>query len=110
MSYTMMDVKDFEGRRKPVAQALEALAIKANQFDSPPGHEGFEHTELKSGQEEMFVPLAGAGYLKIDGENVDLEPGRYVLVQPSAQRQVVAGPEGLSYLVIGARVKGEPAD
>jgi hypothetical protein len=58
VSYTMMDVKDFEGRRKPVAQALEALAIKANHFDSPPGHEGFEHTELKSGQEELFVPLA----------------------------------------------------
>ena len=109
MSYTVMDVKDFEGRRKPVAQALEALAIKANQFDSPPGHEGFEHTELKSGQEELFVPLQGAGYLTIDGENVDLEPGRYVLVQPSALRQVVAGPEGLSYLVIGARVEGEPA-
>ena len=109
MSYTVMDVKDFEGRRKPVAQALEALAIKANQFDSPPGHEGFEHTELKSGQEELFVPLHGAGYLTIDGENIDLKPGRYVLVQPSALRQVVAGPEGLSYLVIGARVEGEPA-
>jgi quercetin dioxygenase-like cupin family protein len=108
MSYTMIDVKDFEGRRKPVAQALEALAIKANQFDSPPGHPGFEHTELKSGQEELFVPLSGAGYLQIDGEKVDLEPGRYVLVQPSARRQVVAGPDGLSYLVIGARVEGEP--
>ena len=107
MSYTTIDVKDFEGRRTPVAQALEALAIKANQFDSPPGHEGFEHDELKSGQEELFVPLRGAGYMTIDGETVDLEAGRYVLVQPSARRQVVAGPEGLSYLVIGARVEGE---
>ena len=108
MSYTMIDVKDFEGRRKPVAQALEALAIRANQFDSPPGHPGHEHDELKSGQEELFVPLRGAGFIQIDGETVDLEPGRYVLVQPSARRQVVAGPEGLSYLVIGARVEGEP--
>ena len=109
MSYTVMDVKDHEGRRKPVAQALEALAIRANQFDSPPGHEGFEHDELKSGQEELFVPLAGAGCLKIDGETVDLEPGRYVLVQPPARRQIIAGPEGLSYLVIGARVMDEQA-
>jgi quercetin dioxygenase-like cupin family protein len=53
------------------------------------------------------VPLRGTGFLQIDGEKVDLEPGRYVLVQPSARRQVVAGPEGLSYLVIGARVEGE---
>lgn len=107
MSYTVIDVKDFEGRRKPIAQALEALAIRANQFDSPPGHPGHEHDELTSGQEELFVPLRGAGFIQIDGETVDLEPGRYVLVQPSARRQVVAGPEGLSYLVIGARVEGD---
>lgn len=107
MSYTLIDVKDYEGRRKPVAQALEALAIRANQFDSPPGHQGFEHTELKSGQEELFVPLAGAGSMLIDGETVDLEPGRYVLVRPASTRRVDAGPEGLSYLVIGARVEGE---
>ena len=107
MSYTVIDVKDFEGRRKPVAQALEARAIRANQFDSVSGHQGYEHDELKSGQEELFVPLAGAGAMLIDGETVDLVPGRYVLVQPPARRRVDAGPEGLSYLVIGARVEGE---
>ena len=107
MSYTVIDVKDFEGRRTPVAVALEALTIRANQFDSEPGRVGYEHDELKSGQEELFVPLGGAGSMVIDGETVDLEPGRYVLVQPSARRRVDAGPEGLSYLVIGARVEGE---
>ena len=34
MSYSVIDVNDFEGRRTPVAQALEARAIRANQFDS----------------------------------------------------------------------------
>jgi len=105
MSYTVIDVKDFEGRRTPVAAALEALAIRANQFDAEPGRLGYEHDELKSGQEELFVPLSGAGSILIDGETVGLEPGRYVLVQPSARRRVDAGPEGLSYLVIGARVE-----
>jgi quercetin dioxygenase-like cupin family protein len=107
VSYSVIDVKDFEGRRTPVAQALEARAIKANQFDSPASHPGYEHDELKSGQEELFVPLSGAGSMLIDGETVALEPGRYVLVQPSARRRVDAGPDGLSYLVIGARVEGE---
>ncbi len=107
MSYSVIDVKDFEGRRTPVAQALGAFAIKGNQFDSQPDQLGHEHDELKSGQEELFVPLRGTGFLRIDGETVDLEPGRYVLVQPSARRRVDAGPEGLSYLVIGARVVGE---
>ena len=107
MSYSVIDVKDFEGRRTPVAQALGAAAIKANQFDSQADQVGHEHDELKSGQEELYVPLRGTGYLQIDGETVDLEPGRYVLVGPAARRQVDAGPEGLSYLVIGARVEGE---
>jgi len=107
VSYTVIDVKDFEGRRTPVASALEALAIRANQFDSEPSRLGYEHDELKSGQEELFVPLSGAGSILIDGETIALEPGRYVLVQPSARRRVDAGPEGLSYLVIGARVEGE---
>lgn len=106
MSYSVIDVKDFEGRRTPVAQALGTAAIKANQFDSQPDQVGHEHDELESGQEELYVPLRGTGYMQIDGEKVDLEPGRYVLVGPSARRQVVAGAEGLSYLVIGARVGG----
>lgn len=106
MSYSVIDVKDFEGRRTPVARALGALAIKANQFDSQSDQVGHEHDELESGQEELYVPLRGTGYLQIDGEKVELEPGRYVLVGPSARRQVVAGPEGLTYLVIGAGVKG----
>jgi quercetin dioxygenase-like cupin family protein len=107
VSYSVIDVKDFEGRRTPVAQALGAEAIRANQFDSQPGQTGHEHDELESGQEEIYVALSGAGYLQIDGEKVELQPGRYVLVGPSALRRVDAGPEGLSYLVIGARVTGE---
>jgi len=107
VSYSVIDVKDFEGRRTPVAQALGAAAIKANQFDSQPDQAGHEHDELTSGQEELYVPLRGTGYLQIDGEKVELEPGRYVLVGPAARRRVDAGPEGLSYLVIGARLTGE---
>ena len=107
MSYSVIDVKDFEGRRTPVAQALGAVAIRANQFASQPNEAGHEHDELHSGQEELYVVLRGTGDLLIDGETVGLEPGRYVLVGPSARRRVVAGREGLSYLVIGALVEGE---
>jgi hypothetical protein len=61
VSYSVIDVKDFEGRRTPVAQALGAAAIKANQFDSQADQVGHEHDELKSGQEELYVPLRGTG-------------------------------------------------
>jgi hypothetical protein len=34
---------------------------------------------------------------------IALEPGRYVLVDPESTRQVIAGPGGLSYLIVGAK-------
>ena len=105
MTHTVFEASSVEGRRKPVASELGARAIRLNQFDSQPDQAGFEHDELESGQEEIYLALAGDGVLRIDGAEVTLEPGRYVLVLPEATRQVVAGPGGLSYLVVGARVE-----
>jgi quercetin dioxygenase-like cupin family protein len=104
MAYSLLDVSEFEERRKPIAATLGARAIRMNQFDNQPEQVGKEHDELESGQEEIYVPLRGRGVLRVDGEEVALEPGRYVLVPPEATRQVVAGPEGLGYLVVGAKL------
>ena len=54
----------------------------------------------------MYFALRGTGVLRVDGDEVVLEPGRYVLVEPEARRQVVAGPDGLSYAVVGAVPEG----
>ena len=97
-----VEAADFEGRRKPIARGLAAEAVKLNQFDSQPGQAGIEHDERESGQEEIYFALRGSGLLRVDGDEVELTPGRYVLVEPEATRQVVAGPEGLSYAVVGA--------
>jgi quercetin dioxygenase-like cupin family protein len=105
-SYRLFDVATAEGRRKLVARELGARAVRLNQFDSQPGQAGFEHHERESGQEEVYVALAGDGVLLVDGEEVELRPGLYVLVPPESTRQVVAGARGLSYLVVGARVEG----
>jgi uncharacterized cupin superfamily protein len=102
VAYAVADASDFDGRRKQIRQALGVSAFGINQYDSPPGFEGFAHDELDSGQEEVYVALAGAGVIRIDDEEVDFEPGRYVFVPPDLTRQVVAGPEGLSYLVVGS--------
>ncbi|HET7857172.1 MAG TPA: cupin domain-containing protein [Gaiellaceae bacterium] len=102
MAYSVLDASAFEERRKPVARELGAAAIRMNQFDNQPGQAGKEHDERESGQEEIYVPLRGRGVLRVDGDEVPLEPGRYVLVSADATRQVVAGQEGLGYLVVGA--------
>jgi quercetin dioxygenase-like cupin family protein len=104
MAYSLLDASDFDERRKPVAATLGAKAIRMNQFDNQPDQAAKEHDERESGQEEIYVPLRGRGVLRIDGEEVPLEPGRYVLVPPEVARQVVAGPEGLGYLVVGAEL------
>jgi quercetin dioxygenase-like cupin family protein len=104
MSYSIFETASVEGRRKLVAGELAARAVRMNQFDSPPGFEGHEHDELESGQEEVYVALRGHGVLRVGGETVPLAAGRYVLVTPDETRQVIAGPDGLSYLVVGAVV------
>jgi quercetin dioxygenase-like cupin family protein len=105
VSHRILDTADLEGRRKLIARELGARAVKLNQFDSEPHREGFEHDESDSGQEEIYFALLGSGVLRVEGEEVSLEPGRYVLVDPQATRQVVAGPHGLSYGVVGAVVR-----
>jgi quercetin dioxygenase-like cupin family protein len=104
--WRVVEAADFEGRRKLIARGLGARAVKLNQFDSQPDQAGSEHDERDSGQEEVYFALRGTGVLRVDGDEVTLEPGRYVLVEPEATRQVVAGPDGLSYAVVGAVPEG----
>jgi len=104
MTYTIVDAASLEGRRKLIAQELGAHAIKLNRFDSQPNQAGNEHNERESGQEEIYVPVEGDGVIRIGKEEIHLEPGRFVLVTADETRQVVAGPEGLSYVVVGAVV------
>jgi quercetin dioxygenase-like cupin family protein len=104
MSHRIVDTSELEERRKPIARELGARAVKLNQFDSEPHQEGSEHDEAESGQEEIYFVLRGSGILRVEGEELPLEPGRYVLVEPEVTRQVVAGADGLSYAVVGAVV------
>lgn len=102
MSYRVVDAADHEGRRKPIARLLGAEAVLMSQFDSEPGQAGAEHDERESGQEEVYLALRGSGVLRVGDEVVELRPGIYVLVPPHVRRQVVAGRDGFSYLVVGA--------
>ena len=52
------------------------------------------------------MPVEGSGFIRIGEEEIPLAPGRFVLVTPDETRQVVAGSEGLSYVVVGAVIDG----
>src|ERR671934_233243 len=99
-------VADWEERRKPVARALGARMIKLNRFDNEPGQAGTEHDERESGQEEIYIAVGGRGWIRIDGEEVEFMPGRFVLVSPDSTRQVVAGEGRVAHLGGGGGLWG----
>jgi mannose-6-phosphate isomerase-like protein (cupin superfamily) len=105
MGYAVVDAGDVEPRNGVLRQMRRALGVTAfgiNQIDLPPGADGFEHDESSSGQEEVYVFLAGSGIMRVAGEEVPVRAGRYMLVHPDTTRKPVAGPDGLSWVVVGA--------
>ena len=99
-----MDAADVEPRNgvfRQMRRALGATAFGINQIDLPPGSAGLEHDESSSGQEEVYVFLHGSGVMHLDGDEVPVQPGRYVLVRSGTARKAVAGPDGLSWVVVG---------
>lgn len=60
-------------------------------------------------QEEVYVALSGSGTLQADGERYPLDSAHIARVAPGVKRKIVAGPDGLRLLALGA-TPGEPYD
>lgn len=108
MGYTVVNLEDVErgGRTGAVRFVRRVLGVEAfgiNWFELPPGAEGVEHDEASSGQEEVNVVIAGGGIWRVDGEEVPVREGTFVRFDPEATRCPVAGPDGMTFLAIGAR-------
>lgn len=104
MGYSKVDVEELPyvwGTFKFVRHALGATAFGLSQIDFPPDKVGVEHDELESGQEEIYLTLSGGGTMEVDGETLEMRPGRYLLVSLESRRRPAAGPDGMSFLVIG---------
>lgn len=85
-----------------VRKDLGISAFGIQLFRMPPSARGPAHDELASGQEELYIHLGGGGELEVAGERVQFDDGSLVFVAPGVRRQVIAGPEGVRYLCIGA--------
>ena len=104
MAYKALDSDDIKltwGTFRMVRHALGGTGFGLNQIEFPPGKVGPEHDETQSGQEEIYLTLSGSGTLTIDGEAVEMRPGRYVLVSPDAKRNPEAGPDGMTFICVG---------
>ena len=105
--YDVVDVEQLEsegpgGMLRKVRRALGVRAFGCNYFVFPPNQEGREHDHAEADQEEVYFVVKGSGRMRIDGEEVELMPGRLVRVDPEARRVPISGEDGLEYLVIGA--------
>jgi mannose-6-phosphate isomerase-like protein (cupin superfamily) len=105
--YAVVDADEVEpgfmGAFKQIRKELGVRAFGINQVELQPGAEGREHDHADSGQEEVYVVLRGGGTMTVDGEEVDLRPGRFVFVDAGSRRVPLAGPDGLSFVAVGAR-------
>ena len=111
-AYDVVDLADIEPRGpggvvRFVRKALGARVFGFNHFDFPPNHVGHEHDERESGHEEVFFCLGGSGVLRVDDEQIELSEGRFVRLDPEPRRCPVSGPEGMTFLVIGAPLDGK---
>jgi len=97
----------FRGVFFKIRRALGTTAFGINEVRLPAGAEGLEHDEVETGHEEVYIVVKGGGTFSIDGERVEVASGDYLRIDPAATRTVVAGDEGMTFVVVAAKPQPE---
>jgi len=108
VGYSVVNVDEIEGAGpggavRFVRRVLGVEAFGINWFEIAPNSEGNEHDESSSGQEEVSVVVGGSGRWRVDGTEVPVRVGSFVRFDPESTRCPVAGPDGLTFVSVGAR-------
>ena len=107
MGYSVLNVDELapEGPGGAVRFVRRTLGVEAfgiNWFELAANAEGHEHNESGSHQEEAVVILRGGGVYRIDGEEIAVREGTFLRFDPETTRQPVAGPDGMTFVAVGA--------
>jgi quercetin dioxygenase-like cupin family protein len=108
MSYSMVNVDEIQGDGpggivRFVRRELGVEAFGINWFELPPGSEGREHDETRTGQEEVSVVVRGSGHWRVDGTDVPVRTGSFIRFDAGSVRCAVAGSDGMAFVSVGAR-------
>jgi mannose-6-phosphate isomerase-like protein (cupin superfamily) len=93
-------------------RATGATAFGFNYFTLPPAVTGRERDRVEADIEEVYFVVRGGGTMRIDDEELELRPGRFVCVDAASTRAPTAGDEGLEFVAFGSPLDGryEPPD
>jgi mannose-6-phosphate isomerase-like protein (cupin superfamily) len=108
MGYDVVHVDELEpagpgGAVRFVRRELGVAAFGINWYELPPGAVGREHDEADSEQEEVNVVVQGTGIWRVGDTEVPVRVGTFLRFDPEETRCPVAGPEGMTFVAVGAR-------
>jgi uncharacterized cupin superfamily protein len=94
----------WDGFLRMVRPGLGLRAFGVNIMNLPPDYTTRSHDEASSGQEELYVRLAGSGWVVLDdsGERLVLDAEHLAAVGPGTARSLASGSEGLRVLCVGS--------
>jgi mannose-6-phosphate isomerase-like protein (cupin superfamily) len=96
------------GAMKRARAELGVTSFGMQVLELPPNLTVYpEHDHAESGQEEVFVTLAGSGEIELDGERVPLDTETMIRVGPGVRRKIWPGDDGIRVLAL-AGVPGKP--
>jgi hypothetical protein len=95
-----LDDIERRGRDIPMREHLRIRAFGINAFSSAEdGTLVNEHDEADTGQEELYIVVAGTPTFEVDGQEVAAQPGTLVFVGPDVRRKATG--EG-TVIVVGS--------
>jgi uncharacterized cupin superfamily protein len=105
MGCAIDDLPDmWDGFMRMVRPGLGITAFGVNIMNLPPDYTTRSHDESGSGQEELYVRLAGGGWIVLDdtGDRLALDEEHLAAVGPGVPRSLASGPDGLRVLCVGS--------
>jgi mannose-6-phosphate isomerase-like protein (cupin superfamily) len=98
----------WDGFANLVREGLDITAFGVQVMNLPPDYETKSHDESETGQQELYVALAGSGWVVVGGgERLALDAEHLVRVDAGVDRVLASGPDGLRVLCVGG-VPGAP--
>jgi uncharacterized cupin superfamily protein len=91
----------WDGFARLVREGLGITAFGVQLMNLPPDYATKSHDESATGQQELYVALAGSGAVVIGEERLPLDPEHMVRVDAGVDRVLSSGGEGLRVLCVG---------